>query len=65
METLVVSKAVYDDIMSRRIGREAISTTLQRELKPKAKKCKQLEDLERWESEPTCTLDELKKELGL
>lgn len=32
METIQVSKAVYNEIMSRRIGRESISTTLHREL---------------------------------
>ena len=36
MPTIEVSDTVYDEILSRRRGRESISKTLERELKPEA-----------------------------
>ena len=37
MQTIEVSDAIYQEILSRRKGRESISKTLERELKPKSK----------------------------
>ncbi len=37
MQTIEVSDAIYQEILSRRRGRESISKTLERELKPKSK----------------------------
>lgn len=64
MQTLEVSDAVYNEIISRRIGREAISKTIQRELKP-AKKCAVCEELELLSKEPHYTADEVEKILGI
>ena len=37
MQTIEVSDTIYNEILSRRKGRESISKTLERELKPKPK----------------------------
>ena len=37
MQTIEVSDTVYQEILSRRKGRESISKTLERELMPKSK----------------------------
>lgn len=37
MRTIEVSDTIYQEIISRRKGRESISKTLERELKPKSK----------------------------
>ncbi|MBQ3719112.1 MAG: hypothetical protein II893_06965 [Methanomicrobium sp.] len=64
MRTLEVSEAVYQEILSRRIGREAISKTIMRELKP-VEKCDIREELEQLRRQPRYDLSDLKKEYGL
>ena len=64
MKTLEVSDAVYMEILSRRIGREAISKTIMRELKP-VEKCDIREELEELRRQPRYTISDLKKEYGL
>ena len=64
MKTLEVSDAVYKEILSRRIGREAISKTIMRELKP-VEKCDIREELEELRRQPRYTISDLKKEYGL
>ena len=57
MKTLVVSDVVYNELYSRRIGREAISKTIMRELKP-VEKCNIREELEQLRKEPAITQSE-------
>ena len=64
MQTIEVSDAVYSDIMSRRIGREAISTTLRRELRP-LPGCKALQDIERVKKGKYYSLDDAEKKFGI
>lgn len=64
MRTLEVSDAVYKEILSRRIGRESISKTIMRELRP-VEKCDNLEELEQLRRQPRYDLSDLKKEYGL
>ena len=64
MKTLVVSDVAYNELYSRRIGREAISKTLLRELKP-ADKCEIREELERLRKEPRYSADEVEEILGI
>ena len=64
MRTLEVSEAVYQEILSRRIGREAISKTIMRELKP-VEKCDIREELDQLRRQPRYDLSDLKKEYGL
>ncbi len=64
MKTLVVSDVVYNELYSRRIGREAISKTIMRELKP-VEKCNIREELEQLRKEKGSRLPEVKTRLGL
>lgn len=64
MQTIEVSDAVYNEIMSRRVGREAISKTIQRELKP-VKKCAIRSELEQLRKEPTVSRSEFEKRIGI
>ncbi|WP_042706236.1 hypothetical protein [Methanomicrobium mobile] len=64
MKTLVVSDVVYNELYSRRIGREAISKTIMRELKP-VEKCNIREELEQLRKEKGSRLPEVKSRLGL
>ncbi|MBQ3718908.1 MAG: hypothetical protein II893_05920 [Methanomicrobium sp.] len=64
MKTLVVSDAAYNELYSRRVGREAISKTLLRELKP-VEKCDIREELERLRKEPRYSADEVEEILGI
>ena len=64
MKTLVVSDVAYNELYSRRIGREAISKTLLRELKP-TDKCEIREELERLRKEPRYSADEVEDILGI
>lgn len=45
MQTVEISNAVYNNIMSRRIGNESISQTIERELKPIDTRRAELEQL--------------------
>ncbi|MBP2132952.1 putative CopG family antitoxin [Methanomicrobium sp. W14] len=64
MRTIEISDTAYEELMSRRLGREAISKTLIRELKP-VKKCAAVEELERLRKEPGSKLSVVEKRLGL
>lgn len=64
MRTLEVSDAVYKEILSRRIGRESISKTIMRELRP-VEKCDNLEELGQLRRQPRYDISDLKKEYGL
>ena len=64
MQTIEVSDAVYNEIMSRRVGREAISKTILRELKP-APECDIRLELETLRKEKGSRLPDVKKRLGL
>jgi len=64
MKTLIVSDVVYNELYSRRIGREAISKTIMRELKP-VEKCNIREELEQLRKEKGSRLPEVKSRLGL
>lgn len=64
MQTIEVSDAVYNEIMSRRVGRETISKTIQRELKP-VKKCAIRSELEQLRKEPTVSRSEFEKRIGI
>ena len=61
MKTLEVSDAVYKEILSRRIGRESISKTILRELRP-VEKCGIREELEELRRQPRYRISDLKKE---
>lgn len=63
MKTLVVSDVAYNEIYSRRIGREAISKTIMRELKP-VEKCDVREELERLRNEPAITQSEFERRIS-
>lgn len=65
MKTLVVSDVAYNEIYSRRIGREAISKTIMRELKPANKKSKALEELMKIEKGKFYSLDEAEEKFGI
>jgi len=60
MQTIEVSDTIYQEILSRRRGRESISKTLERELKP-ARKCARVAELERLRRQPDPTYRLLKK----
>ncbi len=62
MKTLVVSDVVYNELYSRRIGREAISKTIMRELKP-VEKCNIREELEQLRKEPAITQSEFERRI--
>ncbi|MBQ4415454.1 MAG: hypothetical protein II861_05110 [Methanomicrobium sp.] len=61
MRTLEVSEAVYQEILSRRIGREAISKTIMRELRP-VEKCDIREELEQLRRQPRYSISDIKNE---
>ena len=63
MKTVEVSDAAYNEIMSRRVGREAISETILRELKP-TEKCSVREELEKLEREKGSPLPVVRKRLN-
>ncbi len=63
MKTLVVSDVAYNELYSRRKGREAISKTLMRELKP-AKKSALRNRLDKLSKEPARDFYEVVEELG-
>jgi predicted CopG family antitoxin len=63
MKTLVLSDAAYNELCSRRIGRESFSKTILRELRP-AEKCEIREELERLRREPRYSAEEAEKILG-
>lgn len=63
MKKIVVSDAVYNELCSRRRGRESISETLLRELKP-VKKCERRKELEQLRKEPAITQSEFESRIG-
>jgi len=65
MQTIEVSDSAYNEIMSRRIGREAISKTIVRELKPVQTKSKALEEIERIKKGKYYSLDEAEAKFGI
>ena len=64
MRTVEISDSIYDEIMSRRKGRESISKTIKRELKP-IEKCAAVKELEKLRKEPRYKLSDVEKELGI
>lgn len=64
MQEIKISDSIYNEILSRKKGRESISKTLERELKP-VKKCAAVEELERLRKEPGSKLSVVEKRLGL
>jgi len=64
MQTIEVSDTIYQEILSRRRGRESISKTLERELKP-ARKCARVAELERLRRQPGSDISVVEKRLGL
>lgn len=65
MKTVEMSDAAYKELLSRRIGRESISKTILRELKPVQYDSKALEELKRIEKGTFCSLDEAEKKYGI
>ncbi len=69
MQTIEVSDTVYQEILSRRRGRDSISKTLERELLPEARVQADRDtldaDMRRWGKGRTYTLDQVEKRLGL
>jgi len=69
MQTIEVSDTVYQEILSRRRGRESISKTLERELLPESRVQADIDtldaDMRRWGKGRTYTLDQVEKRLGL
>ena len=71
MPTIEVSDTVYDEILSRRRGRESIGKTLERELKPEAAcetgvNVKEVDDMvRRTGREKTYTSEELRIKYGV
>lgn len=69
MQTIEVSDTVYQEILSRRKGRESISKTLERELMPESRVQADIDtldaDMRRWGKGRTYTLDQVEKRLGL
>ena len=69
MQTIEVSDTVYQEILSRRKGRESISKTLERELLPESRVQADIDtldaDMRRWGKGRTYTLDQVEKRLGL
>lgn len=65
MKTVEMSDAAYKELLSRRIGRESISKTTLRELKPVQYNSKALEELKRIEKGTFCSLDEAEKKYGI
>ena len=63
MQTIEVSDTIYQEILSRRKGRESISKTLERELKP-VKKCAIVAELERLEKQPGEDISVVKERLA-
>ena len=65
MKTVEMSDAAYKELLSRRIGRESISKTILRELKPVQYNSKALEELKRIEKGKFYSLDEAEKKYGI
>jgi len=75
MQTIEVSDTIYNEIISRRKGRESISKTLERELKPKSETlapCETAVNVEgidemvrRTSREKTYTSEELRAKYGV
>jgi predicted CopG family antitoxin len=69
MRTIEVSDTIYDEILSRRKGKESISKTIERELKPKSKVQADIDkldaDIARSKKTRMYTSAQVKKELGL
>ena len=69
MQTIEVSDTIYQEILSRRKGRESISKTLERELLPESRVQADIDtldaDMRRWGKGRTYTLDQVEKRLGL
>ncbi len=63
MQTIEVSDTIYQEILSHRKGRESISKTLERELKP-VKKCAIVAELERLEKQPGEDISVVKERLA-
>jgi len=64
MQTIEVSDTIYQEILSHRRGRESISKTLERELKP-ARKCARVAELERLRRQPGSDISVVEKRPGL
>jgi len=69
MQMIEVSDAVYQEILSRRKGRESISKTLERELMTESRVQADIDrldaDMRRWGKGKIYTLDQVEKGLGL
>ncbi len=75
MQTIEVSDTIYNEILSRRKGKESISKTLERELKPKPKavatcgtavNVKEVDEMvRRTNREKTYTSEELRAKYGI
>mgnify|MGYP007009152663 FL=1 len=63
MQTIEVSDTIYQEIISRRKGRESISKILERELKP-VKKCAAADELERLRRQPGSDISVVEKRLA-
>ncbi|WP_083523484.1 hypothetical protein [Methanofollis ethanolicus] len=63
MQTIEVSNTIYNEIVSRRIGKESLSKTLERELKP-VKKCARTAELERLRRQPGSDISVVEKRLA-
>lgn len=63
MQTIEVSNTIYQEILSRRKGRESISKTLERELKP-VKKCARVAELERLRNQPGSDISVVEERLA-
>ena len=63
MQTIEVSDTIYQEILSRRKGRESISKTLERELKP-VKKCAAADELERLRRQPGSDISVVEERLA-
>lgn len=63
MQTIEVSNAAYERLMSQRVGRESISTIILREVPPYS--CNAQAELESLRKEKGSKLPDVKKRLGL
>lgn len=63
MQTIEVSDTIYQEILSRRKGRESISKTLERELKP-VKKCARVAELEGLRKQPGSDISVVEERLA-
>jgi len=63
MQTIEVSDTIYNEIISRRKGKESLSKTLERELKP-VLKCARVAELERLRRQPGSDISVVEKRLA-